>query len=63
MTYIKTSTYQEFEIILVNDGSEYGSEKIIQQLLREDSRIKYYYKKNGDIVSARNYGLKNIFAL
>lgn len=58
LAHIKASTYQEYEIILVNDGSKDGSEKIIQQLVKEDSRIKYYYKENGGIVSARNYGLE-----
>ena len=58
LEHIKASTYKTYEIILVNDGSKDGSEKIIRQLVKEDSRIRYYYKENGGIVSARNYGLE-----
>lgn len=58
LEHIKASTYKTYEIILVNDGSKDGSEKIIRQLAKEDSRIRFYSKENGGIVSARNYGLE-----
>lgn len=58
LEHIKKSTYTDFEIITVNDGSKDGSEQIIQQLAQEDVRIQYYWKENGGIVSARNYGLE-----
>ena len=58
LKYIQASTYQDYEIILVNDGSKDRSESIISQLAKGDSRIKYYSKENGGIVSARNYGME-----
>lgn len=58
LEYIKASTYTDFEIIIVNDGSKDRSESIIKKLAEEDDRIKYYYKENGGIVSARNYGME-----
>ena len=57
LRYIQASTYDDFEIIIVNDGSKDQSGEIVDRLSREDSRIKYYYKKNGGIASARNYGM------
>lgn len=50
-------TYNDIEIILVNDGSVDKSEDICLSLCGKDSRIKYYLKENGGAASARNYGL------
>ena len=38
----------------------HGLKKIIKNFLEKDSRIKYFYKENGGLSSARNYGLKYI---
>ncbi len=46
------------EIIVVDDGSTDKSAKIIKALVEENKLIKYYYKKNGGVSSARNYGLE-----
>ena len=52
-------TMQDIEIIIVNDGSKDGSEKIVEKYVKEyHSKIKYYEKKNGGLSSARNYGLE-----
>lgn len=50
--------FKDFEIIIVNDGSKDGSDKIIKEFLK-DKRIKYFKKENGGLSSARNYGLKH----
>ena len=50
-------TYCNLEIILVDDGSTDGSEKICDQYLNIDSRIYVIHKKNGGLVSARKEGL------
>ena len=51
-------TYGNLEIIVVNDGSMDNSEKVIQNFMKQDKRIRYYKKKNGGLSSARNFGLK-----
>lgn len=47
--------YQDFELVLVNDGSTDSSEVVCRKY--DDSRIKYICKENGGVSSARNKGL------
>lgn len=51
-------TYENIEIILVNDGSTDNSYEICQKFSKKDSRIILLNKKNGGLSDARNYGLK-----
>lgn len=51
-------TYSNIEIIIVNDGSTDKSEIICKKYGDLDKRIKYYFKENGGLSSARNYGLE-----
>ena len=51
-------TLQDIEIILVDDGSTDSSKIIIEKYLNlHKEKIKYHYKKNGGLSSARNYGI------
>lgn len=50
-------TYQNVEIVVVNDGSTDNSGKICHELEKKDNRVKVYDKENGGLSSARNYGL------
>lgn len=49
--------YEFFEIILIDDGSYDGSDKICDQYARTDKRIKVIHRKNGGVSSARNLGI------
>lgn len=51
-------TYNNVEIICVNDGSSDSSLQILQEFERKDKRIIVVDKKNGGVSSARNAGLK-----
>ena len=52
-------TYHNIEIIAVNDGSIDNSERIVNKYIKSFPHIiKYIYKKNGGLSSARNVGLK-----
>lgn len=55
---IINQTYQNLEIIIIDDGSTDGSDKICDMYKRKDKRIKVFHKKNGGLSDARNYGLK-----
>ena len=50
-------TYQNIEIILVDDGSVDGSGSICDHYKNIDKRIKVIHKKNGGLTSARKAGL------
>lgn len=52
-------TYQNIEIILVNDGSTDNSKQICLEYVNKDKRIKYIEKKNGGLSDARNVGIDN----
>jgi len=51
-------TYENWECIIVNDGSPDNTETIAQDWCKKDSRFNYYYKENGGLSSARNYGIE-----
>lgn len=48
--------YKNIEIILVDDGSTDDSSEICKKYLK-DNRIRYFYKPNGGLSDARNFGL------
>jgi glycosyltransferase involved in cell wall biosynthesis len=54
---ILSQSFNDYEVIIVNDGSTDESEKIIADYLNKYSNFKYFYKKNGGLSSARNYGV------
>lgn len=50
-------TFEDFELILVDDGSPDNCGKICDSYESADSRIKVVHKENGGLSSARNAGL------
>lgn len=54
---ILTQTYQNLEIILVDDGATDGSGQICDEYAGKDPRIKVIHKENGGLSSARNAGI------
>lgn len=51
-------TFDNYELILVDDGSKDKTGEICDQYAEKDSRIKVIHKKNGGVSSARNSGLE-----
>lgn len=55
---IIAQTYENIEIILVNDGSTDNSGSVCEEYAKKDARIKVIHKKNGGLSDARNAGIK-----
>ena len=51
-------TYENLEIILVNDGSPDQCGQMCEEYAKKDNRIKVIHKKNGGLSDARNSGVK-----
>ena len=57
---ILRQTYNNFELIIIDDGSTDNSSHICDEFAILDSRIKVYHKKNEGVSAARNDGLKYV---
>lgn len=51
-------TYQNLEIILVDDGSTDNSGKMCDEFAKQDSRVRVFHKENGGSSTARNVGIR-----
>ena len=54
---VLAQTYENLEVILVDDGSPDGCPAICDEYARRDSRVTALHKKNGGLSSARNAAL------
>ena len=52
-------TYQNFEVLMINDGSPDNSASICQEYAARDSRFRYFEKENGGISTAVNLGIEH----
>ena len=51
-------TFREWELLLIDDGSDDDSLAICRRFEQSDSRIKVFHKENGGVGSARNMGIR-----
>lgn len=58
LTNFRNQTLSDIEIICVNDGSTDDSEKIIEKVMSEDSRVQLINQTNKGAGAARNAGIK-----
>lgn len=56
VTSIQNQTYDNIEIILVDDGSNDGSRQLCDKLAAQDKRIKVVHQENQGVASARKNG-------
>ncbi len=54
---IKAQTHENFEALIVDDGSSDKTGEICREFSEFDKRFVYFYKENGGVSAARNYAL------
>lgn len=57
LTSLQGQMYKNLEVLLIDDGSTDNSSNVCREFCKRDSRFHYYYKENGGVSSARNYGM------
>lgn len=55
---VSAQTYQDWECLIINDGSTDDTEPIGQLWARKDPRFTCYTKPNGGLSNARNFGIE-----
>lgn len=58
LTSLMNQTYQDIEILCVNDGATDGSPEVIDEFVKMDQRFVRLDKVNGGLSDARNHGMK-----
>jgi len=62
MTNLLLQTYENCDILLVNDGSNDGSGEICDSYANKYENVRVVHRKNGGLSAARNTGVKNTVA-
>ena len=51
---IKAQTFENFEVVVINDGSKDDTQSVLEQYQSEDSRIRVFRQENQGVSAARN---------
>lgn len=57
LSAIRNQVFQDWELIIVNDGSTDGSRDILERFVAADHRMILIYQENAGVSSARNAGI------
>lgn len=56
---VLVQSFEDFELLLINDGSTDGSGELADKLAGDDARVRVFHKTNGGLSDARNFGVKH----
>lgn len=56
ITSVLNQTFENFEVIIVDDGSTDNTKDVVKVITESDSRVKYIYQINSERAIARNNG-------
>lgn len=56
---VKAQSFQNWECIIIDNGSTDNTKEVVQKYVTNDSRFKYLYTENKGVSKARNLGVKN----
>ena len=54
---IKKQVFEDFEVIMINDGTKDNSAEIAQEFADSDSRFKLFHQQNSGVGAVRNRGI------
>lgn len=57
---LSCQSLKSIRVLLIDDGSTDSSSAIAKRYVTKDNRFEYYYKDNGGLSSARNFGLEKV---
>ena len=55
---ILNQTFEDFELLLIDDGASDGSAQLCDEYVLKDYRVHVFHKENGGVSSARNFGIR-----
>lgn len=58
LSSVLAQIHENWECLIINDGSPDNTEEIAQKWIVKDSRFKYFFKENSGVSSTRNFGLE-----
>ena len=56
---VQNQIFNDWECIIVDDGSTDNTKEVITEIAKKDPRIKYIYQNNAERSAARNNGIRN----
>ena len=57
---VLSQTYGDFELLLLDDGSQDSSGRICDEYAQQDKRVRVFHLQNGGPSRARNIGIDKI---
>jgi glycosyltransferase involved in cell wall biosynthesis len=55
---VLSQTLTDIECLIIDDGSTDDTRQIAENLISQDSRVKYFFKENSGLPSSRNFGIQ-----